>query len=130
VRYPYPGGVGVPQLGRPCRSRSLLLVIKISLPTQSKGTKVVLAENFFKESFRRRGGSSFLDSEATAQAGTLAEGLAVAVGSAWSAPAKASQQRAQAEGMFCPFCDFVFVSILLLASKECCPTTCRVRDGS
>jgi hypothetical protein len=25
VRYPYPGGVGVPRLGRPCRSRPLLL---------------------------------------------------------------------------------------------------------
>jgi hypothetical protein len=25
VRYPYPGGIGVPRLGRPCRSRLLLL---------------------------------------------------------------------------------------------------------
>jgi hypothetical protein len=31
-----------------------------------------------------------------------------------SARAMASQQRAQAEGMFCPLCDFVFVSILHL----------------
>jgi hypothetical protein len=38
VRYPYPGGVGVPQLGQPCRSRSLSLVIRIPLSTQSKGT--------------------------------------------------------------------------------------------
>jgi seryl-tRNA synthetase len=37
---------------------------------------------------------------------------------------------ARAEGMFCPLRDFVFVSILLLASKECCPAVCRVRDGS
>jgi chromosome segregation ATPase len=45
--------------------------------------------------------------EATARAGTLAEGLAVAVGSAWSARVMASQQRARAEGMFCLLCDFV-----------------------
>jgi hypothetical protein len=38
VRYPYPGGVGVPRLGRPCRSRSLSLVFSIPLSTQSKGT--------------------------------------------------------------------------------------------
>ena len=46
--------------------------------------------------------------EASARAGTLAEGLAVAIGSAQSAQAVASQQRARAEGMFCPLCDFVF----------------------
>jgi chromosome segregation ATPase len=45
--------------------------------------------------------------EATTRAGTLAEGLAVAVGSAWSARVMASQQRARAEGMFCLLCDFV-----------------------
>jgi hypothetical protein len=61
VRYPYPGGVGVPRLGRPCRSRSLLLVIRIPLSTQSKGTKVVLAENFSEESFDAEGASPFLD---------------------------------------------------------------------
>jgi hypothetical protein len=44
--------------------------------------------------------------EATARAGTLSEGLAVAVGSAWSAQAMASQQRAWAKGMFCLLCDF------------------------
>jgi hypothetical protein len=44
--------------------------------------------------------------EATARAGTLSEGLAVAVGSAWSAQAMASQQRARAKGMFCLLCDF------------------------
>jgi chromosome segregation ATPase len=52
--------------------------------------------------------------KASARAGTLAEGLAVAVGSAQSAQAVASQQRARAEGMFCLLCDFVFVSVLLL----------------
>jgi hypothetical protein len=56
--------------------------------------------------------------EATARAGTLAEGLAVAVGSAWSTRVVASQQRAWAEGMFCLLCDFVFVFILLLCLKN------------
>ena len=68
--------------------------------------------------------------EASARAGTLAEGLAVAVGSAQSAQAVASLQRARAEGMFCQLCDFVFVSILHLVSKERCSAVCRVRDGS
>jgi hypothetical protein len=62
VRYLYPGGVGVPRLGRPCRSRSLSFVIRIPLSTQSKGTKVVLAENFSEERFDVEGASSFLDS--------------------------------------------------------------------
>ena len=48
--------------------------------------------------------------EATARARTLAEDLAVAVESAWSAQAMASQQRARAEGMFCLLCDFVLAS--------------------
>jgi hypothetical protein len=61
VRYPYPGGVGVPRLGRPCRSRSHSLVIRTPLSTQSKGTKVVLAENFSEESFDAEGASPFLD---------------------------------------------------------------------
>jgi hypothetical protein len=87
-------------------------------------------KNFSEESFWHRGGSPFLDPEATTRAKTLVEGLAVAVGSTWSAQAKASQQRVWAEGMFCPLCDFVFVPILLLASKECCPAVYWVRDGS
>ena len=36
------------------------------------------------------------------------DSLVVAAGSAQSAQAEASQQRARAEGMFCPLCDFVF----------------------
>jgi hypothetical protein len=60
VRYPYPEGVGVPRLGQPCRSRSLSLVISIPL-SQSKGTKVVLAENFSEENFDAEGASPFLD---------------------------------------------------------------------
>jgi hypothetical protein len=42
--------------------------------------------------------------EASARAGTLAEDLAVAIGSAQSAQAVASQERAWAEGMFRPLC--------------------------
>jgi hypothetical protein len=61
VRYPYPGGIGVPRLDRPCRSRSLLLVIRIPLSTQSKGMEVVLAKNFSEESFCAEGASPFLD---------------------------------------------------------------------
>jgi hypothetical protein len=61
VRYPYPGGVGVPRLGRPCRSRFLSLVIRIPLSTQSKGTKVILVENFSEERFDAEGASLFLD---------------------------------------------------------------------
>jgi chromosome segregation ATPase len=67
--------------------------------------------------------------EASARARTLAESLTEALGSAQSAQAEASQQRVRAEGMFSLLCDFVFVSILLLSSEECCPAVCRVRDG-
>jgi hypothetical protein len=44
--------------------------------------------------------------EVSARAGALAEDLAVAVGSAQSAQAVASEQRARAEGTFRPLCDF------------------------
>jgi hypothetical protein len=44
--------------------------------------------------------------EVSARAGALAEDLAVAVGSAQSAQAAALEQRARAEGMFRPLCDF------------------------
>jgi uncharacterized protein YjbI with pentapeptide repeats len=44
--------------------------------------------------------------EVSARAGALAEDLAVVVGSAQSAQAIASEQRARAKGMFWPHCDF------------------------
>jgi hypothetical protein len=44
--------------------------------------------------------------EASARAGTLTKDLAVAVGSAQSAQAVASQQRVRAKGMFRLLCDF------------------------
>ena len=71
MRYPYPGGIGVPRLGRPCRSRFLSLVIRIPLSTQSKGTKVVLAENFSEERFDAEGASLFLDPRRPLGAGPL-----------------------------------------------------------
>jgi hypothetical protein len=67
--------------------------------------------------------------KASARAGTLAEGLAMAVGSAQSAQAMASQQRARAEGVFCLHCDFVFVFILLLVSEEFCSAVCWVQTA-
>jgi hypothetical protein len=42
----------------------------------------------------------------------------VAIGSAWSAQAMASQQRAQAEGMFCLLCDFVSASSFSSCLKD------------
>jgi hypothetical protein len=68
--------------------------------------------------------------EASARAGTLAESLAMAVGTAQSAQAVAAQQRARAEDLFCPRRGCVFVFIILLVSEEFCPTVCKVRDGS
>jgi hypothetical protein len=56
--------------------------------------------------------------EVSARVGTLAEGLAVAVGSAQSAQAVASQQRARAKGMFCPLCDFDLASFFTLCLKN------------
>jgi hypothetical protein len=44
--------------------------------------------------------------EVSARARALAEDLAAVVGSAQSAQAAASEQRARAEGMFWPLCDF------------------------
>jgi hypothetical protein len=56
--------------------------------------------------------------EAFAQVGTLAEDLAVAVGSAQSAQAVASQERARAEGMFRPLCDLDSASFFNLCLKN------------
>jgi hypothetical protein len=55
VRYPYPGGVGVPRLSRPCRSRSLSLIFRILLSTQSKSAKIVLVKDFSEENFDAEG---------------------------------------------------------------------------
>jgi hypothetical protein len=71
-------------------------------------------KNFSEENFDAEGVPSPSRPEETAWAGTLAEGLVVAVGSGRSAQAMTPQQRAWAEGMSCLFCDFGFVFILLL----------------
>jgi hypothetical protein len=63
--------------------------------------------------------------EASARVGALAEDLAMAVGSAQSAQAVASEQRARAEGAFRPLCDFDSASFF-----NSCLVVCRVRDGS
>jgi hypothetical protein len=63
--------------------------------------------------------------EATARAETLAEGLAVTVGSAWSAQAKASQQRVWAEGMFRLLCDFGLAS----SFSSCLKNIVRLSSG-
>jgi hypothetical protein len=55
VRYPYPRGVGVPRLDRPCRSRSLSPVFRILLSKQSKSVKDVLAKDLFEENFDAEG---------------------------------------------------------------------------
>jgi hypothetical protein len=56
--------------------------------------------------------------EASVRAGTLAESLAKAVGSAQSAQAEASQQRARAEGMFCPLVTLFLSPLLFLHLKN------------
>jgi septal ring factor EnvC (AmiA/AmiB activator) len=63
--------------------------------------------------------------EATARAGTLAEVLSVAVGSAWSTQTMASQRRARAEGMFCLLCDFVLAS----SFSSCLKNIVRLSSG-
>jgi hypothetical protein len=63
VRYPYPGGVGVPRLGRPYHLRSLLLIFRILLSTQSKCSKDVPAKDFSEENFEAEGGSPLLAPE-------------------------------------------------------------------
>jgi hypothetical protein len=50
VRYPYPRGVGIPRLGRPCRLRVLSPVHEALSPTQSRKLEGLLRQ----ESFRTR----------------------------------------------------------------------------
>jgi hypothetical protein len=48
VRYPYPGGVGIPRLGRPCRLRALLPVHGVLSPTQSRRPGESLRQKSFE----------------------------------------------------------------------------------
>ena len=65
--------------------------------------------------------------EVSARAGALAEDLTVAVGSAQSAQAVASQERAQAEGMFRPLCDLDSASFFNSCLKTLVLAVCRAR---
>jgi hypothetical protein len=56
--------------------------------------------------------------EVSARAGALAEDLAMVVGSAQSAQAAASEQRARAERMFWPLCDFDSASFFNLCLEN------------
>jgi hypothetical protein len=82
-------------------------------------------KNFSEENFDAEGVPPPSRPEATARAGTLAEGLAVAVGSARSAQAMTSQQRARADGMFCLLCDFVLASFF----SSCLKNIVRLSSG-
>jgi hypothetical protein len=48
VRYPYPGGVGIPRLGRPCRLRVLSPVHEALSPTQSRKLEGLLRQESFR----------------------------------------------------------------------------------
>jgi chromosome segregation ATPase len=65
--------------------------------------------------------------EASARAGALAADLAAAVGSAQSAQAAASKQRARAEGMSWLFYDFDSASFFNLCLKTSALAVCRAR---
>jgi hypothetical protein len=65
--------------------------------------------------------------EASTRAGALAADLVVAVGSAQSAQAAASEQRAWAEGMSWLFCDFDSASLFNSCLKTSALAVCRVR---
>jgi hypothetical protein len=55
VRYPYPGGVGVPRLGRPCRLHALLFVSRGSVTDIVGKHEVILVEDFSEENFDAEG---------------------------------------------------------------------------
>jgi hypothetical protein len=65
--------------------------------------------------------------EASARAGALAVDLAMAVGSAQSAQAAASEQRARAEGMSWLFRDFDSASFFNLRLKTSALAVCRAQ---
>ena len=48
VRYPYPRGVGIPRLGRPCRLRVLSPVHEALSPTQSRKLEGLLRQENFR----------------------------------------------------------------------------------
>jgi hypothetical protein len=51
----YPGGVGVPRLGQPCRLCVLSSFLGPRYRSSRNGTKDVLAKDFFEENFDAEG---------------------------------------------------------------------------
>jgi hypothetical protein len=78
-------------------------------------------KNFSEESFGAEGAPPFSDPEATARAETLAEGLAMAVGSAWSAQARVSGPKGRFprfETLFSsPFFSLRLKNVVLLSAE-------------
>jgi hypothetical protein len=55
VRYPYPGGVGVPRLGRPCRLRVLRCFQDPAIEAVEKRERCSGRKTFSKENFDAEG---------------------------------------------------------------------------
>jgi hypothetical protein len=74
VRYPYPGGVGVPRLGRPCRLRVLHRFQDPTIEVVEKRERRFDRKTFSKENFdvegvppllAPEGGSGFVEARLT-----------------------------------------------------------------
>jgi hypothetical protein len=63
VRYPYPGGVGVPQLGRPCRLRVLRHFQDPAIEAVEKRERCSCRKTFSEENFDTEGVPPFLAPE-------------------------------------------------------------------
>jgi hypothetical protein len=59
VRYPYPGGVGVPRLDRPCRLRVLRRFQDPAIEAVEKRKRRSGRKNFTEENFDAEGVSPF-----------------------------------------------------------------------
>jgi hypothetical protein len=105
-------------------------VFRIPLSTQSKGTKVISAENFSEENFDAEGVPSSSRPEATTRAGTLARAWLWPLGLPGLPEPWPHSSVPGPEVCFARSVTLFFVSILLLASEEFCSAVCRVRDGS
>jgi hypothetical protein len=63
VRYPYPGGVGVPRLGRPCRLCALRRFQDATIEVVKKRERCSGRKTFSEENFDGEGGSLLLAPE-------------------------------------------------------------------
>jgi hypothetical protein len=95
---------------------------------QSKGTKVVLAENFSEEIFHVEGASLFLDPRRPFGSGPLRRAWL------WSSDLPGLPKPRPCSSVPGPkVCFAHFVPrpcSSVFGSEECCPAVCRVRDGS